>query len=212
MEKPKNALSDFFPVKEFAEDHLFELAQSKDFKSLKENISKDVKGLPAGFFELMIKQVSDLLHIEIGAILVKAWSEYEEFLEYRDKEKHPPDETSLVSLVEHTIKSEHVPSLKPVINNISLGEIKFGITLELTLKGAVLKIQDGKIMEASIGGCEGKGTVKYRDFTLLERGSGTLVLPSIDLGEGVPIKGPGEIVRNIVDGVTKVDAEAEKIE
>ncbi len=41
----------------------------------------------------------------------------------------------------------------------SLGRIVFDVTLVLTLKGLVLKIQDGKIKAIQTDSCEGNGTI-----------------------------------------------------
>ena len=195
MDKTSATLNQFFSFKELSKERISEIAKSKEFSSLREKISKELKGLPVpdAFFEQMIKQVSELLNIDVGTILGSAWSKYEEFLEYRDQEKYPPEEIVLVPLAEHTIISEHAPCLRPQINKVSLGEIKFDISLELALKGVILKIQNGKIMEATLGSCEGKGSVKHGDFSILERQTEPFSVPgSLSLGEGLAIPGPRE--------------------
>jgi len=96
-------------------------------------------------------------------------------------------------LADHTIISEHTPSLQIQINEISLGEVQFNINLELTLKGVILKIQNGKIMEATVGSCEGKGSVSYGDFSILEKETEPIALPlTVDFGEGLSIGGSRE--------------------
>jgi hypothetical protein len=208
MQNNRTTLNHFFSTKEFIETRLNELEKSEQFKLLKENVSKTLKGvsLPAGFYKLMIKQVSDLLKINVQDILARGWSKYSEFLPYLNKDEYPPGKPAYVPLAKHTIISEHSPSLKPEINKISLGEIQFTIHLEFLLKGAVLKIEDGKIMEAKIGTCEGKGNVQYGDFTILEAKSQPVAFPgAIDFGEGIPIEKPGEEVSELLDEITRED-------
>jgi hypothetical protein len=213
MENTQTTLNDFFSTREFIETRLDEFEKSEQFNSLKENMGKALKGvtLPSGFYKLVIKQVSDLLRIDVRDILARGWSKYSEFLEYLNKDKYPPGEPAFVPLAKHTIVSEHSPSLKPVINKITLGEIQFTVHLEFLLKGAVLKIDDGKIMEARIGTCEGKGNVQYGGFTILEAKSQPVEFPgSIEFGEGVPIEKPGEEISKLMDEVTEEDEETNK--
>ena len=206
MDNPATTLTQFFSLKELPNERFSEITKSKEFSSIKKRISDELKGIPVpdGFFELMLKQLSDLLNIDIRAILVSAWSQSGEFLEYLNTEKYHPDETILLPLTEHTVTSEHFPILRPSINNITLGEIKFDINLELMLKGAVVKIQDGKIIEFTIGSCKGKGAVKHEDFAILEKATEQLIMPGlIELGEGIPIKNTIEEVHNIMDTITQ---------
>ncbi len=210
MEKSNTTLNHFFATKEFVENRLDKVAKNEKFKSLKKNASKVLKGvrLPTSFYVLMIRQIGDLLNIDIQNILARGWSQYREFLQYRDQEKYPPGKPVHVPLVEHTVISEHSPSFKPVFNNMVLGEIQFDINLEFDLKGAILKIQDGKIMSATIGSCQGKGNVEYDGFSILEVESQRLALPgSLEFGDGIPIVDPGEGTSDVLDEVVKTDDE-----
>ncbi|MBI4468835.1 MAG: hypothetical protein HY650_05870 [Acidobacteria bacterium] len=121
--------------------------------------------------------------------MVGAWNKYRPLLKYADRSKYPPEEVALVPLAEHTISSEHHPYVEIMWGEQSLGKLEFGIELEITLEGIVLKNQDGKIKEIKTGTCKVKGTVKYADLVILEKDSEEISLPGpIDLGEGVAIK------------------------
>lgn len=215
MEKSQTTLNHFFSTEKTIESKLEEMEKSEQFEALKKNMSKALKGvrLPAGFYKLIIKQVSELLNIDIGELLARGWSKYGEFLPFLDKEKYPPGKPAFVPLVQHTLISEHFPSLKPYLNNIALGEIKFTVHLELLLKGAVLKIDDGKIMEARPGSCQGKGNVQYQGFTILEAKSQAVEFPgSISFGEGVLIIKPGEEMSKMMDEITRKEKNGGKSE
>lgn len=203
----KQTLKHFFSIEHLTKERLSEIARSKEFHPIREKMKKAMKGVPvpAAFLEQMLKQLSDLLHIDIRAILVSAWSKSDEFLDYIDPDKYPPDEKILVPLVEHTITSEHSPSLKSFINQIPIGEIKFHVDLELVLKGVILKIQNGKIMEVTVGSCDGKGEVKVGDEILLERESSPWELPgSIDLGDGIPIQEKAHEFHSIISKIINI--------
>jgi hypothetical protein len=203
MAEGQITLNDFFSTDQVIDEQLDKLEKSEHFTTLKEKVFKTVS-LPAGMYKLLIRQVSDLLNINIMEILAGGWSKYSEFLQYLDKDQYPPDETVYVPLIEHTLTSKHSPSLQPVINEKSLGKIEFDVNLEFLLKGAILKIRDGRIMGAKIGTVEGKGDVQYDGFKLFEAESQPIGLPvNIDLNPGIPIINPGEDASKMLDEVVK---------
>lgn len=182
-------LNQFFSLKELAQSRLSTIESSEKMSLLKEKVSKEIKEIrwPVTFNEI-IKKVEDLLNISVSDIMVSAWNKYRELLKYTDKGKYPPDVSVLVPLAEHTIKSVHKPSIEILINDKPVGKIDFDINIALTLKGFILKIQDGKIKEIKTGNCKGKGTIKCEDFVILAKETESFPLPgSINLGEGVAI-------------------------
>lgn len=186
MDSSEITLHQFFALKE---DALSTIESSKGMEALKEKIQKESTAIkwPVALNEIT-KKVGDLLNISVIDIILKAWNKYRELLKYTDKEKYPPDMSVLVPLAEHTIKSEHKPYLEILINEKPAGKIDFNINISLTLKGMILKIQDGKIKEIKTGSCKGKGNVKLEDFVIMERETDSISLPgSINLGEGVAI-------------------------
>ncbi len=182
-------LNQFFSLKELSQSRLSTIESSEKMSLLKEKVSKEIKEIrwPVTFNEI-IRKVEDLLNISIPDIMVAAWNKYRMLLKYTDRGKYSSNETFLVPLAEHTIKSEHKPYIEILINDKSVGKIDFNINISLTLKGIILKIRDGKIQEIQTGSCKGKGTIKYEDFVLLEKETDLFLLPgSINLGEGIPI-------------------------
>lgn len=191
MDKVGITLKDFFSYRENAvpEKKLSEAESGKGMSSVKQEITKGAKETkwPVARDEI-IKKVGDLLNVGIPEIMVGAWNKYREILKYADREKYDPEETILVPLVEHTIKSEHHPYLEVLINDKPVGKIRCDILISLTVKGITLKIQDAKIKEILTGTCKGKGTLKLENCVILEEDTESLPLPgSISLGEGVPI-------------------------
>ncbi len=203
MAEGQITLNDFFSTDQVIDEQLDKLEKSEHFTTLKEKVFKTVS-LPVGMYKLLIRQVSDLLNINIMEILAGGWSKYSEFLQYLDKDQYPPDETVYVPLIEHTLTSKHSPFLQPVINEKSLGKIEFDVYLEFLLKGVILKIRDGRIMGAKIGTVEGKGDVQYDGFKLFEAENQPIGLPvNIDLNPGIPIIDPREDASKMLDEVVK---------
>jgi hypothetical protein len=180
----------FLNAEELSEKELCVVESEGQTESLRKAVSKEVKHIKwPGIFSEIAKKIEELLDIDIPDIMVKAWAKYKTLLKYTDREKYPPDQTVLVPLVEHKIESEHHPHIDIVIDDKPFAKIEFQINIELTLKGMVLKIQDGKIKEVKMGSCEGKGSIKCGESVILEKEMEPFSLPSsIDLGDGIPIK------------------------
>ncbi len=197
-------LNQFFAIKDLPKEKLSEMAKSKQFSPIKEKMSKELKGIPIPekFFEEIFKQLSDLLNIDIRAIILSVWSKSGEFQKYLDARNYSPDETVLVPLAEHTITSEHNPSLKSFLNKIPLGKMTFHINIELTLKGVIAKIQNGKLWGGSIGSCAGKGSITFGDKHILEKESQPILLPAtIELHDGIPLQNTAEDLHSILSKI-----------
>jgi len=184
-------LDNFFGAREFPQKHLPSLVNSKDFKPLKKSISKKIKSpaMPDGFWEKMFSQLYETLKIDAKAILISAWTSSGVLDKFLDSSKYPPDEIVLLPMSEHSIISNHKPSLKPSINNMPVGEIKFNVNLELLLQGVILKIKDGWIKELDIGSCQARGSIAYGDYPILKKeGQFPELIGSINIGKGINIK------------------------
>jgi hypothetical protein len=157
---------------------------------VREALAQKAKGLSCEVISAkIIEALAELWNINLADIFLGAWNKFQELHKYRDKNRYPANETYLVHLVEHTIKSEHRPYIAVLINGVELpGKIEFAISLTLAVKGAALKIRDGKIKEILPGSCQGKGTLACGEFVLWEQGTQEFTLPaSISLGEGISI-------------------------
>lgn len=197
MTTDKLNLSQFFNVKGQAAKKAAKLVKSKQFQAIKEKIA-DKAGqvsLPSSFYEnimmLMLEKLDELLDIDIAKdIFGTAWSKHQSLLEYRDSEKYPPEQTFLVSLAEHSMKTEHAPVLEPSISGKSLGKLEFQIEANFNIKGAVLEVQDAKILKIRLAAIEGTGTIAFMGITFFEKET-EIKLPGIlDLGEGIVIRDP----------------------
>jgi len=111
-----------------------------------------------------------------------------ELRQYRDQTKYPPEDVTVVSLTKHTIESKHRPYLELIVEGRTIGRLHFEIELSLTLEGAELTIQAGRVKRIKSGKGIGSGTIKCKDAVLYSLTKKLLTLPGvIDLGEGVLI-------------------------
>jgi len=206
MHKSESSLVEFFSLDNISKEKLSQIVKTKEFVRFKETLSKKLPGVPMteAFFEMVIAELSKLLNIDVRAILLSAWNKSGDILQYADPQKYDQKKTFMIPLAEHTILSEHEPSLHFSFSKIPLGEIKLNISLQLNLKGAFLKIQNSRIMAFLIGSCQGKGWVKYGEVSLFERKSDTFTLPgSIELGAGIPLNAKTADIHQRIDIIAK---------
>lgn len=174
---------------------LFPMSKEELSQKLSSAIDSDheAKGWSAPVRQMVVEDVSrrfgELLDIRLADIMAGAWSKYTSLLQYADPRQHPPDESVVVPLAEHDIDSRHAPAVEILMNNTPVLKLTFAVDLTLTVKGAVLRIQNARIREIHPGNVSARGKIAFGSAVIAERKSGTLTLPgSIDLGEGFPIK------------------------
>jgi hypothetical protein len=143
---------------------------SAEWKTFQERISDEIKGIKwtAATPELAGK-ICELLDIKIPNILVTAWKKAKEIQSVLEKSRSSPDEVTYLELAEHTINSDHRPSIDVRLKGATVKKVELPIQLAFKLKGFVLKIQNGGIKEMQTGQCEAKGTIKYGGLTIAEK-------------------------------------------
>lgn len=183
-------INQFFNLQNESTRWVSRVVNSPEFAPIKRQMAQEMKRVPkpAGYDAFVVRQLTDLLDLDVGRILAGAWCKHQEIIRYRDQEKYPPGEVHLVPLVEHTVTSKQSPTIQPIINGAPLRKIKFDVVLKLRIKGAMLKIRDAKISEILVGSCTGSGSIEYAGLTLVERKTAPVNLPgSIALKEGIAI-------------------------
>lgn len=123
------------------------------------------------------KSFARLLAMPVKPLLVRGWEKHLEIRKYLDKSATAPEETFLVPLARHTLRSEHKPSIELFLNQQPLGDLTFQITLALAFEGAVLAIQDGRIREAQTGTCLASGKISCEGVVLIEKATEKIPLP-----------------------------------
>ena len=194
MKNSNITLSELFRAKERLKEKAAELADTEKLKIFKEKLAEEAQNItiPDAFYqqllEKMLEQVDQLLNIKVTDILVKTWGESEELQdeikcekpEEAEQDEDPDEEGKDIPLVEHTIVSQHKPSLKLKFGEkVDLGELTFTINVEFVVAGVVLKVKEGKITHLNIGSCTGEGEVKWGDLPLLQLEATFVELPDL---------------------------------
>ena len=190
----------------------------EQWKAFREKISEEVKGIKwtVAMSDLAPK-ICELLDIKIPNILVGAWKKAGELKTVLEKSRKAPDEVSYLQLADHTINSEHKPSIDMKIRNATVKKIELAVQLGFNLKGFVLRIQNGAIREVQTGQCEARGTIKYGNLTIAEKKLQPINLPlsiaisASDIGAadaervGVPIGAENEGERADSDPIERIE-------
>jgi len=156
---------------------------------VKEKLAAEVRLLPWGpVCDIIVDKIAELVDIKLVDVLMAAWKKYQLLEKYADRSRYGPEETLLVPLAEHTVKSEHHPYLEILFREHPVGKLVFDVTLELKLQGITLKIQDATIKAIQTGSCQGQGRIKLEDTMLVEKKFEAVALPgAIDLGPGISL-------------------------
>ena len=139
--------------------------------------------------DVLLDRAVEMSDIPLAEILLPAWKKYREIEKFADPQSYPPEDTELVSLLEHTIHSEHKSSLEILFKGVQVKVINFTVVTELTLEGVVLQIRGGRVMAIEAGSVKGKASLAMESKIVLERPFAPIPLPGrIDLGAGVPLR------------------------
>jgi hypothetical protein len=169
-----------------------ELETSQAAAVLKEEVAKKSKLIRwSAVQDVLFEKTVEALDIPVLTFLTPAWKKYREILEFADAEKHPANETNLVSLAEHTVKVEHHPYLVVTYRGIEIpkAKLEFTLTGDLTLQGVILRIQNGKITAIQGGAVKWSGELLLENRSVLKKESKSYDLTgNVELGEGIPLR------------------------
>ncbi len=169
---------------------LQKLLGRKEYRHLMAEIASKAPGIrQVDAIAEIVSQVDELLSTPVSSIMIKTWNESGVMKKYLDKSAYDPNAVHYVELLEHTIRSKQRPYLEITLAGTPLSKkIELDVDLTLTVEGIVLKIQDARIKEISLGKCKGSGRVSCAGLVLMEKKTGSLELPAkLDLGQGIPI-------------------------
>lgn len=138
---------------------------------------------------VLLDRAMEIADIPLGKILLSGWQKYGEIEKFADPQSYPPEDTELVSLLEHTLQSQHKSSLEILFKGKRVKLIDFTVSTELTLEGVVLQIRGGRVMAIEAGTVKGKASFAMESQVVAEKPFAPIPLPGrIDLGEGVPLR------------------------
>ena len=125
------------------------------------------------------EKVLDLLSMPLPDIMLGAWKKYGMLADCLDQEKYAPGESVLVALAEHSLTSEHHPSIEILASDKEIAKLEFAITLQLHLESVVLTVQDQHVREIRLGDVTGEGSFECGQFEIARREFSAEVFPGL---------------------------------
>jgi len=156
---------------------------SNQWQEFQSRIGREIKTIewPAAMPDLASK-IGELFNVGLPDLLVVSWKKAGELQDALEESRQSPEEVIFLELAEHVITSEHHPFIEIRIGGVLLPKkIQFTVALSATLKGVVLRIKGGEIVEIQAGSCEFDGKVKYEDLTIAEKKVGPLKLLGVSV-------------------------------
>jgi hypothetical protein len=123
-------------------------------------------------------KLKDALAVDLDQVLVAAWSKHKALAADLEESRKAKEETILVPLADHTIRSTHSPSVEVMVNDRRVAAFKFSANVLLRIQGAVLKLQAGQITGVEAGSWQGIGQLKCGTLTLVEHETKEFRLPT----------------------------------
>ena len=122
-------------------------------------------------------KLKDALDVSINKILLSAWSQHRDLVNDLERSRGLKDETILVPLADHTIRSTHHPSVEVMVNDRRVAAFKFNANLMMRIQKAVLKVEAGEVVGVESGAWNGIGQLKCGPVTLVEHETKEFALP-----------------------------------
>jgi hypothetical protein len=144
------------------------------------------------FWAAAAKSIPDLVvkavNVNVANVLANAWKVHRKLKKFTDPAVYPPGQASVVPLLTHDITGSLTPYIEISIDGQPQGKIEFELSLEVSVQGGVLVIQDGRIMRMEGGTAKVTGTLKCADVVVAERATREYAWKhGIDFGEGILI-------------------------
>ncbi|MEK6334992.1 MAG: hypothetical protein AABM67_08590 [Acidobacteriota bacterium] len=162
------------------------------WQTVEKRISEEMKGIKwTAAMSDLVPKICDLLEIKVDDVLLRAWKKAAAIRTALVNSKLTPEQTTYLELAEHTVNSEHKPSIDVKLKGAKIKSIALLVHLGFKLQGFVLKIKNGAIVELQAGHCEVKGTIKFSGLTIAEKKLSPIRLPltiPVSMPEEPPVK------------------------
>jgi hypothetical protein len=144
-------------------DRLESIVQSEISKEQGKFMSDKVWHLAAS---KVADAIRDRLNFDVVDLLGRGWTVARELHEYKDPKKHPSNETSVLYLGEHKMKTECHPVVNLKIGSIQGPELRFTLEFVAKVKSGALAIKNAHITSFGSGLFDVAAQLKYQGIDL----------------------------------------------
>jgi len=169
------------------------VADSRPVAEVREALARHAPSIPWASTQREVeKKIVEALHVDVGQLLIGTWLRSALLVKYLDSSRYPATETILAHLSEHTVKTTLKPSIGIYVGEMLVTSVPVEALLSLTVKGFILTIRDGQVLQMTTGTCQAKGRVTVAGVVLVEKAAKAIELPGVvRFGEGRRIMAAG---------------------
>ncbi len=163
-------VADFILPADFAEGGVLDPVVTR-LKETAPGMSKAIPWSQVG--KEFAARVAEALDVPIVDVFADAWATASGAGPVQSGARGEPVTTELAN---HSLDLDYHPSFELVVNDAACPEIGLDIVLSLSLKGLIVKIEDGKLLDVTAGRASGHGSISFGEVTLAEKGTNDVAL------------------------------------
>ncbi len=172
---------------------LEQVGDSQPIAAIKEALARHAPSIPWAAAQHAVEQkIGDALNVDVGGLLLATWLRSALLVKYLDSSRYPPDQTIVAHLAEHTIEMKLQPKIAVYAGQLLVTTIPVKALVSATVKGFILTIKGGQVLQMTTGNCQAKGQLSVAGVVVTEKKSSVVELPGvIRFGEGRRIEATG---------------------
>jgi hypothetical protein len=148
-------------------------------------------GVVAAVYPIVESRVSEVLRaelaVDLGEVVVSAWTRYRALVDAGRRTRDAPGAPEDVVLAEHTVTSDHHPTVDVLVDGQVVASLTFDVEVSLTVRAAVAVVQAGRLTAVRAGDVEVAATLGLHGAELCRRSAQVLVGHLVRLGSGAPL-------------------------
>jgi hypothetical protein len=110
-----------------------------------------------------------LLDLDLASLVASGWRKHAALTEAAERTLANPGSSEIVELLVHNITTTHRPSVDLLIDHVPVTTIHFELCFEFAVKGLVVTVRNGHVVNLHSGSCDVTGTLTAEGAQLASR-------------------------------------------
>jgi hypothetical protein len=137
--------------------------------------------------ERVAETLGTALQIDLGGLVLSAWSRFHELAEAAERTRDAPGEPEDVVLAEHEITWTQRPAVEVIVDGTPITTLQFDLSVSLTMHGVVAVVGAGMLVGLPYGDVLAGARLSIWDRELAAEEITCLAGALVRLGGGVPL-------------------------
>ncbi|MBV6696678.1 hypothetical protein [Kitasatospora aureofaciens] len=139
----------------------------------RQGVVKALSGLAKPLSQAAEHEVASVVHGFLGLdmidLLAGGWRTHAALVEAAKSTCAAPGSEEVVALLDHRIRSVHHPTVKVLVDGVSVGTLALDIEVVFDLQGIVAVVRGGRLVAVRAGLCTAKATLAVEQITVASR-------------------------------------------